>query len=511
MNKRLLRIISFIVVVTVAVLLLMEATRRDDMIDTSDLNLSFHYSNPKPVDVSCATKIDINENDDYKIDISKISRCIDNNYFSVCTNSDTITQPLYDLYDKNGILILDCDSESEIQCNEQIAIIQKDGLYGAMDLNGNWIISPSYHSMEYFNEGVAVVSTETTDGATKYGYVNNQGTTIYPIELDEATTMLNQRAIVFKDGVYNIINSQGTALIEKSNYTEMQFLNTFILARKDSLSGILDYDGNPITEFEYASANKTFSKNTLILQKENAIYGLMDISGEWLLEGKEFRNIQAIQLSYIDYNSNSTYLTNDAINLNNEKFSNLNKESQYDELYLVTTQDFYQGIVDDHGNYIISPNKYTFINYIADEFVVVAQRVFYGAIDIGGNPILDENHKAIFKVANNSIAVKDKYNFIGIIDYNSVHNVESSYSEILGYGDGLITAVYRDDIYPNIDPMPEEGRKFYYIDEKGNVIINCEKATNVENFIDGTAIINYKEEYALINTNGDIILGNLSN
>ena len=59
--------------------------------------------------------------------------------------------------------------------------------------------------------------------------------------------------------------------------------------------------------------------------------------------------------------------------------------------------------------------------------------------------------------------------------------------------------------------MPEEGRKFYYIDEKGNVIINCDKATNVENFINGTAIINYKDEYALINTNGEIILGNLSN
>ena len=96
MNKRLLRIISFIVVVTVAVLLLMEATRRDDMIDTSDLNLSFNYSNPKPVDASSAVQIDINENDDYKVDISKISRCIDTNYFSVCTNSDTITQPLYD-------------------------------------------------------------------------------------------------------------------------------------------------------------------------------------------------------------------------------------------------------------------------------------------------------------------------------------------------------------------------------------------------------------------------------
>jgi hypothetical protein len=252
MNKRLLRIISFIVVVTVAVLLLMEATRRDDMIDTSDLNLSFHYSNPKPVDASSATKIDINENDDYIIDISKISRCIDNNYFSVCTNSDTVTQPLYDLYDKNGTLILDCDSENEIQCNEQIAIVQKNGLYGAMDLNGNWIISPSYHSMDYFNEGVAVVSAETTDGTTKYGYVNNQGTTIYPIELDEATSMLNQRAIISKDGIYNIINPQGMLLINNSNYTEMQFLNTFILARKDSLSGILDYDGNPITEFEYA-------------------------------------------------------------------------------------------------------------------------------------------------------------------------------------------------------------------------------------------------------------------
>lgn len=506
MNNKILKIILFLIIIIVSILLLVDAFNTNDEVNLDKLNLSFHYNNPKPIDSTGATKIEINTNDNHVIDIDKIDRCADDSYISVHKSNEQY----FNLYNLQGNIILDCDSEDKIDVNENIAIIKKYNLYGAMDLSGNWIVSPTFDCMEIYNEGMSLVSQKDSNGIPKYGYVDTTGKLITPIEYEDATYFLNDRAIVCKDGIYNIINKDGKSLIENSTYTEMEFSNSFIKAYKDNVCGLLDYDGNEVTDFIYASANLTYSKDNFILQKADGSVILINKAGEVILNGGELLyNITAIPLFEIEASTNQIY--ENAININNVKFSGLKSKSQYDELYSVVTKKHYVGIIDQNGNYIIEPNRYRTIDYISDSFIVVNEGGLCGAIDIWNNSILELNHKSIIPVTDNYVAVKDKYNFYGIIDYHANQTVESSYSDILGYEDGLITAMYRDQIYPNEQYMPEEGNKYYYIDINGNVLIDCSQATSVQNFIAGTAIIEYNGEYALIDADGNVLLGNYTN
>ena len=506
MNNKILKIVLFIIIIIVSILLLIDAFDTNEEVNMDKLNLSFHYNNPKPIDSNGAKKIEINTNDDHVIDIDKIDRCVDNSYVSVHKSNDQY----YDLYNIQGSIILDCDSEEKVDENENIAIIKKNNLYGAMDLNGNWIISPTFDYMEIYNEGISLVSQKDSNGTLKYGYVDATGKMVIPAEYEEATNFLNERAIVCKDGIYNILNKEGKLLIENSTYTDMEFLNSYICAYKNNICGLLDYDGNEMTDFIYTSANPTYSIDRFIFQKEDGSCMLFNKDGESLLKGEEFiYNITAIPLFNIDTSTNQIY--EKAINLNNEKFSGLKSKSQYDELYMITTKNLYEGLVDQNGNYLIEPNRYRTIDYISDEFIVVNEGALCGAIDIWNNPVLELNHKSIIPVTSNYVAVKDKYNFYGIIDYNVRQMVESSYTDILGYGDGLITTIYRDEIYPNEKFMPKEGNKYYYIDLNGNIILDCSEASSVQSFINGTAIVEYDREFAIIDTNGNTIIGNLTN
>ena len=153
-NKKFLRIISFIIIVSISLLLLHEAFKGDEAIDVNDLNLSFHYSNPKPIDTTNAIKVEINQGENHQIDISKIDRCIDGNYLSICEADGNY----YDLYDIQGNLVLDCDSESTIEVSNDRAIVKKNNLYGVMDLSGNWIVNPEYIRFDPFMNDRAIVS-----------------------------------------------------------------------------------------------------------------------------------------------------------------------------------------------------------------------------------------------------------------------------------------------------------------------------------------------------------------
>ena len=506
MVNKILKVILFLIIIIVSILLLIDAFNTNDEVNMDKLNLSFHYNNPQPIDSTGAIKIEINTNDNHIIDNDQIDRCIDTSYFSVHKSNEQY----YNLYNAQGSIVLDCNSEEKIDVNENIAIVKKSGLYGAMDLNGNWIVSPAFDSMEIFNEGMSLVAQKDSNGTLKYGYVDATGKMVIPVEYDGATNFLNERAIVCKDGIYNILNKEGKLLIENSTYTDMEFLNSYICAYKNNICGLLDYDGNEMTDFIYTSANPTYSIDRFIFQKEDGSCMLFNKDGESLLKGEEFiYNITAIPLFNIDTSTNQIY--EKAINLNNEKFSVLKSKSQYDELYMITTKNQYEGLVDQNGNYLIEPNRYRTIDYISDELIVVNEGNLCGAIDIWNTLKLELNHKAIIPVTDNYVAVKDKYNFFGIIDYNLKRVVNSSYSDILGYGDGLITTIYRDEIYPNEEYVPEEGNRYFYIDINGNVLIDCSEATSVQDFIGGTAIVEYDGEYALIDTNGNILLGNLTN
>ena len=60
--------------------------------------------------------------------------------------------------------------------SEGLMLLEKDGLYGYMDVYGNWIVKPSYTYAEPFSEGLAVVGYKNAT----YGMIDTNGDTALP-------------------------------------------------------------------------------------------------------------------------------------------------------------------------------------------------------------------------------------------------------------------------------------------------------------------------------------------
>ena len=60
--------------------------------------------------------------------------------------------------------------------SEGLMLLEKDGVYGYMDIYGNWIVKPSYTYAEPFSEGLAVVGYKNAT----YGMIDRNGDTALP-------------------------------------------------------------------------------------------------------------------------------------------------------------------------------------------------------------------------------------------------------------------------------------------------------------------------------------------
>ena len=121
--------------------------------------------------------------------------------------------------------------EIEFGEEEGTFAVQKDGLWGFIDIEGNEIIKPQYDKYQAFYNGVAIVRK---DG--KSGYINKQGEEITPLKywhcgsfdgdiavaknFDHTTEVIDKSGIVLLKGepnkdIYNIGN--GSIFVEREN------------------------------------------------------------------------------------------------------------------------------------------------------------------------------------------------------------------------------------------------------------------------------------------------------
>lgn len=103
--------------------------------------------------------------------------------------------------------------------HEGLAAVQRNGLWGYIDTEGNEIIPCIYKGTEYgnyafpFSEGMAVIIDK--DG--KYGYINKKGEMIVKPQFEEAGNFSEGVASVFSDGKLNFIGKDGKYVEALSN------------------------------------------------------------------------------------------------------------------------------------------------------------------------------------------------------------------------------------------------------------------------------------------------------
>lgn len=148
--------------------------------------------------------------------------------------------------------------------NDFVTVAQsEDWLYGYINIDGDWVIAPTYATAFTFTDNRATVCTE--DG--EWLIIDKRGQVIArlpeDIEIvttDETTgkTIHQERIIIYKDGKYGFADTEGNIVVEpKYSYQPHDFSDGRALvnfADDSEKWGYIDRDGNTVVEGRFYDA-----------------------------------------------------------------------------------------------------------------------------------------------------------------------------------------------------------------------------------------------------------------
>ena len=143
---------------------------------------------------------------------------------------------------------------SEIQDGEfQYYKLEKDGKYGVIDRNGNVIIEPTYASIDIPNPTVGLFIK--SDDNQNYSAINENGEDILT-EYDSVE-----------------------AISINSITSNVPYEKSVLKYKQNNLYGLIDFEGNKITENIYNSITNIDYKEGNLKVEQNGSYGVINIKG----------------------------------------------------------------------------------------------------------------------------------------------------------------------------------------------------------------------------------------
>ena len=142
----------------------------------------------------------------------------------------------------------------------------------------------------------------------KYGFINQTGKLIIPTIYDKVYPMYEEKAVVIKDGIYQIINSEGKTIytFTDSIISESYFKEDHLIVSRNDLYGFLKFNKNDnsftLSDIKYKQV-KQFNEGyaAVALNKEEIIYKT-DEEGNQTEEIEEIRVYDDLKYNYINTN-----------------------------------------------------------------------------------------------------------------------------------------------------------------------------------------------------------------
>lgn len=399
-------------------------------------------------------------------------------------NGRKITKPIYD-----DILAL--------EFKEGMLLVKKDGKTGVINIDGKEIINIKYDSIEADQYSISkshnekagfIVSTKTEEGY-RYGYINYKGKIILKTEYNEIARINyidddeNAYLVAFKNGQAGLfINKK---LILEHEYEDMQFdnINNLVILQKLGKQGVATLKGEIIIPIEYD--NIIIAGNLINAQKNNEVI-MFDNKGQ----------------KFINENFISIISTT-----NKNYFISIDKNENF-------------GIIDEENN-ILLENKYTFIDYLFDDYFIAQDKTNLGIIDINEDIIVKFDYDVLQKLEGTNIIQGIKNDNIELIDNNmnvivSMENaeieIENNYIKIYNLKDkkyfdfdGKELSDIRATNNQNLAPKKYNG-KWGFVDKDGNNKVEYIYDMVTEFNIYGYAGVKKDDKWGVINLEGNIIL-----
>ena len=143
------------------------------------------------------------------------------------SNNESLFDVTIDFDDHEKHQIIRIENEKQILLNTYDDIelgeedgtfaVQKEGLWGFIDTDGNEIITPQYEDYDSFNDGIAIVRKNR-----KRGYINKLGQNITPLKYWHCHYFYGDIAVAENfDHTSEVIDKSGIVLLKSKPYREI--------------------------------------------------------------------------------------------------------------------------------------------------------------------------------------------------------------------------------------------------------------------------------------------------
>lgn len=402
-------------------------------------------------------------------------------------------QPLYGMVNTEASLVIPTNYlQIKTYQDGLVAVQDRSGRWGFIDLVGKVVIAPKYKAVRDFHEGRAVVYYKS-----RWGVIDRQGQVIVPFEYSRIGTFSEGKAWVqLKNGHKGYINLQGELLFE-GPYQKLgnfkQGVASFLMAKKGW--GLLNAKGEVIFKpqrrvrspyqfnelgvaivkvgkkyrllshrGEWASKQsydyiRAFSDSVAIvrLAGKEGRYGFIDTTGE-LVVGKTFKKLQ-------DFSSGrAVYLSE-----KNRKMGCINKQGQ------VVIQPAYSRIYNFEGNRAIAVEAYSKV----------------GVIDTAGQLIIPCQHKKIMAVEDGLALVRRYMNAFYFVHEDNKRHSPYAFQKAHPFSDGVAPFCLRN--------------KWGLIDKKGLQVLTP-KYADMTPFEAGMSKVKVQRLIGVVDSKGAVII-----
>lgn len=399
-------------------------------------------------------------------------------------NGKKITKPIYE------------DIQS-LEFKEGMLLVKKDGKNGIININGKKIIDIKYDSIEAdkysinknHNRSSGFIVSVKTESGYRYGYINYKGKTILKAQYNE---------------------------IARINYIDDDE-NAYLVAFNNGQAGLFK-NGKLILQHEYEDMQFDSINNLLILQ-ESGKQGIANLKGEIIIPIEYDNIIIAGNLINAQKNDEVIVFDNKGQKLNNKNFiSIISTENKKYFISIDTNENF--GIVDKDNNILID-NKYTFVDYLFDDYFIVQNDTHLGIIDINEDIKVKFQFDVLQKLEGTNVVQGIRNETVELIDKNmniiaSMNNgeidIKNNYIQIYNQKDKKYFDFNGKEI-PNIYGIDNQklfARKqddfWGFVDKNGDTKVDYIYDMVTEFNIYGYAGIKKDSKWGVINSEGIIIL-----
>ena len=368
---------------------------------------------------------------------------------------------------------------------------KKGDKFGLAKKDGTVIYEPQFERISerggpedlWYYDGNIILDFADKDGRYFYGLMSPDGKKLVPVEYEEIAPASEGMMRVAKNGKYGYLNEK-FKLVIPCKYDEAEwFRNGISVVKKGKKYGAVDKNGKTVIPFKYDEMlnNELYNDNQgkYIIACKNDKYGLLDSKGKVVLPlkydgiknaGKDksglayykvwknnkvgFVNENLKEITKVKYDNAGNFYGNLAIVEKKEKLgaiNNLGKE-------VVPVK--YQGEIESYYGLSVWNNG---------EYLALMKKGYFGLLDKTGKEITPFKYLSIEFINKDTIIAEKSGSKVGVINNNNKVVVPFIYQEIKQY---FGTSIGRDDgRFDNVLKVSKDGKKYGYIDFKGNIVI----------------------------------------